>query len=285
MKRIILSILSLIVFIHVYAYTTGTIYTPNGSAIEVLYFSEMSSSDITYYDNYYSEAFPNATLVGSSSATYNCHSYAWNMTEGGPTCWLNQFTLSGGANLSKYWTDGSYIETTESNATKVFYYNSDHSAIVKASDRTKYISKWGSVPLMEHAPGYGPYDDMVNRKYYIRNTTIPDDPDPDPEVPEVIVGVLSPGYGDYLRNQEYEFFPSQEINYDGECTYVWTIYNEEDDIGSDAVALGKATLECDEYPNVAKITFLTSGLFTVTVEIYNENEEQLGVFTCQPYVL
>lgn len=59
----------------------------------------------------------------------------------------------------------------------------------------------------------------------------------------------------------------------------------EDDIGSDAVALGKATLECDEYPNVAKITFLTSGLFTVTVEIYNENEEQLGVFTCQPYVL
>ena len=60
---------------------------------------------------------------------------------------------------------------------------------------------------------------------------------------------------------------------------------EEQDDGADAVALGKVTLECDEFPHIAKITFLTRGLFTVTVEVYNGDEELLRVFTCQPYVI
>ena len=72
-----------------------------------------------------------------------------------------------------------------------------------------------------------------------------------------------PGSGDYLRNREYEFFPneSEEFEMDERYIYVWTIYEEQDD-GADAVALGKATLECDEFPHIAKITFLTRGLFT-----------------------
>lgn len=203
MKRILLYELLSLICLNIFAETYGTIYTPNGSAIRVTYYNEMSSSEIAYYDNYYSELYPNATLVGSSSTTYNCHSYAWNITEGGQVCWINAsssiYTYNTD-NLSKYWTDESYIETTESNATKVFYYNSDHSAIIKTSDRTKYISKWGSVPLMEHAPGYGPYPDMVNRHYYKRNI---------PVEPEFITGTLSPGYGNLLCGQEYEFTQSE----------------------------------------------------------------------------
>lgn len=268
MKRIILSILTSIIFINVYAYTIGTIYTPEGSAIEVLYLSEMLEDEIDYYNTSIAQSYPNATLIGTATLTYNCHSYAWNMTEGGPTCWLNYTTQSGGANLSKYWTDGSYLLTTEENASKIFYYNSDHSAIFKLGDRTKYVSKWGRGPLMEHAPGYGPYNDMESRKYFMKSS------DFEPKI-------LSPGYGNYIRNHEYEFFTLEDN--DGKYIYIWTI-SEEQDNGQDAVELGKATFDNDDNPNIAKITFLTGGLYNVTVEIYTADEEFVDRYTCQAYV-
>lgn len=276
MKRIISYILMSFWAIVVFADTYDYVFTYGGYPIEVIIRTEMSSDAINYYNNHYTQLFPNATLIGNTSATYNCHSYAWNMVHGGPTCWLNQFKSTGVKNLAYYWEKNDFEETTENYATTVFYYNSDHSAIIKASDRTKYISKWGAMPLMEHAPGYGPYEDMVNRRYYKKVD----------HSSNVVEGILMPGFGDYLCNREYEFFPSNgdELEMDEKYIYVWTISEEQDD-GADAVALGKATLECDEFPHIAKITFLTRGLFTVTVEVYNGDEELLGVFTCQPYVI
>jgi hypothetical protein len=63
-------------------------------------------------------------VLANASITYNCHSFAWNLMEGGSLCWLDQLP-----DLHKYWDDGSYIETTESSAKKIFYYNGDHSAV------------------------------------------------------------------------------------------------------------------------------------------------------------
>ena len=45
-------------------------------------------------------------FIGSVSTEYNCHGYAWHMTEGHPNekVWINGYTTSSSANLNKYWT-------------------------------------------------------------------------------------------------------------------------------------------------------------------------------------
>jgi len=144
---------------------TVTLYTPNGSTVEAFYNTEMPSNDIIYYTEQYRNAYPQAEILANASATYNCHSYAWNLTEGGSiVCWLNK-----NPDLHKYWDDGSYVETTEGNAEKIFYYAGDHSAIV-SSIPGKYDSKWGPMPLMRHAPDYGPTTYQMTRRNYYQKT-------------------------------------------------------------------------------------------------------------------
>ena len=142
---------------------TVYLYTPKGSQVYAYKNPEMSSSDIAYYTAQYVSLYPNAELLANASATYNCHSYAWNLTAGDTTiCWLNQ-----SPDLHLYWDDGSYEQTTEANAVKVFYYNGDHSAVKSTTHAGKYESKWGSVPLMRHSPEYGPaIYNMQYRRYY-----------------------------------------------------------------------------------------------------------------------
>ena len=63
--------------------------------------------------------------------------------------------------------DGSYEQTTEANAEKIFYYAGDHSAVKSTTHAGKYESKWGAMPLVRHSPEYGPADyNMQYRKYY-----------------------------------------------------------------------------------------------------------------------
>jgi hypothetical protein len=152
-----------------YAQSTVYLYTPNGSQVTANQGPEMSPSEIASINAYYVSAYPNAELLADASATYNCHSYAWNLTEGGTIiCWLNQ-----SPDLHLYWDDGSYEETTGANAVKIFYYNGDHSAVVSHTHAGKYESKWGRAPLMRHSPDYGPsIYNMQYRKYYRRCTNI-----------------------------------------------------------------------------------------------------------------
>lgn len=80
-----------------------TIKTPNNSNIEVFYRSEMPITQIAEIDAYIRTNYPAAALLRSASTTYNCHSYAWNLSEGGTvTAWMNQNTQNGQANVSKY---------------------------------------------------------------------------------------------------------------------------------------------------------------------------------------
>ena len=143
---------------------TVYLYTPRQGQVYAFTSQEMSESEINRITLDYAINYPQATILAYPSATYNCHSYAWNMVEGGFTCWLNQFP-----DLKKYWEDGSYVQTTESEAEKIFYFNGDHSAVV-SSVAGKYESKWGSAPLMRHSPGYGPSSyGMAFRRYYKRS--------------------------------------------------------------------------------------------------------------------
>ena len=95
-----------------------------------------------------------------------------------------------------------------------------------------------------------------------------------------------PGFGDYLCNREYEFFPSNgdELEMDEKYIYIWTIYEEQDD-GQDAVELGKATLEHRDSESMAYITFLRSGLYTISVDIYTGDDEFVCRYMCQANVL
>lgn len=142
---------------------TVYLYTPKGSQVYAFQPSEMSPSDIAYYTAGCASVYPNAEILSNATATYNCHSYAWNIAEGGTTiCWLNQ-----DPDLHRYWDDGSYEETTEAEAEKVFYYNGDHSAVKSITHGGKYESKWGKGPLVRHSPEYGPdIYNMQYRRYY-----------------------------------------------------------------------------------------------------------------------
>jgi hypothetical protein len=60
--------------------------TPKGHTVYAFERSEFTVNEINSINQQYIRQYPNATLVASASNTYNCHSYAWNMTEGGVTC-------------------------------------------------------------------------------------------------------------------------------------------------------------------------------------------------------
>lgn len=156
-----------------YLYTpclTHSIETPYGQTVYHFHRAEADPEKIEESNRYYITSYPNATFVSTSTTSYNCHSYAWNMSHGGITSWINRFeptsSVSSEDNLSKYWTNDRYIAVSASSSTMsvIYYPLSDHSARKYSS--TLYISKWGDAPLMKHAPGYGPYSNMNNRQYY-----------------------------------------------------------------------------------------------------------------------
>lgn len=131
-------------------------------------YDEEDKSDWSAYYAYY---YPGATEINppSTTSTYNCHGYAWHKSEGGSPVWIGWYSTS---EEDRYWTDQSYVETNEASASKISYYNDDHSAI-QTSTQGIYRSKWGNKVLMEHARDYGPEEyEMDYRKYYKLNPDI-----------------------------------------------------------------------------------------------------------------
>jgi hypothetical protein len=171
-KSIIMGAIVVLVHLNnILAQSPVTIYTLKGTSLDEHTRSEyLSYQDKVNISADVQQTYPQATELNSPSATttYNCHSYAWHISEGGSICTIAYY--SGDTNESVYWTDGSYVETTESYASKISYTSDDHSAI-QTSSQGIYISKWGNGPLMRHTRDYGPYD-MSSRKYYKLNVQI-----------------------------------------------------------------------------------------------------------------
>lgn len=145
---------------------SSAVYTPKGSIVSDTGVSpeELSDAEIIEYNNYTKALFPQATLLKNSTTTYNCHAYAWHITEGGNAVWMGFNTNP----TSVYWTDGSYspINCTEAGL-KVSYANDNHSAVTTETEGV-FISKWGPYPLMKHKKDYCPYN-STSLKYYIKN--------------------------------------------------------------------------------------------------------------------
>jgi hypothetical protein len=149
--------------------------TPNNSTVPDTY--TLTSADLSFtsaqlatmaddlYNNY------GAVLIEPNSYKYNCHGYAWHVTEGGDEVWIGRYNVT---SEDIYWTDGSYMEVSENIATKLSYHqDGNHSAIRLDSDW--YQSKWGwAGPLVKHHPNDVPdmYQSRKTKKYYIRKPTI-----------------------------------------------------------------------------------------------------------------
>lgn len=157
-----------------YGQSATTIYTPKGSSLTAYNnMPYMSNEEKDYWSWYVSYYYPNATEVSYRSATrnYNCHGYAWRVSEGGSQVWIGLAGYDPDPEDVEdiYWDDGSYVETTEANASKISYYLGNHSAIQTATQGI-YISKWDYRCLMQHARDYGPAAyQMGYRKYYRLN--------------------------------------------------------------------------------------------------------------------
>ena len=148
----------------------GQIYTPKGSYVEVIDRGEqLSASEKVALKQEWTEKYPRAFYWGEATTTYNCHAYAWSVSEGGDKFWMNT------PNDDIYMMDGSYISTSSSDtkARKVSYFSDDHSAIV--SYGAYLISKWGAACLMKHTPRDCPYNSNTLRYYKLSMEIIGDE--------------------------------------------------------------------------------------------------------------
>lgn len=152
-----------------YYYNT-TVNTPKGSTINTAltwYGADLSIAEIERVNNCYQECYPSIEIVGDPTPRYNCHAYAWHLMQGESNyVWINN---TGGSNsLSRYWSDGSFIEAMQSNYTHIVY-SGDHSALKYNS--SKYISKWGAGPLVIHDPNdVPPAYHAENAKLFFRRS-------------------------------------------------------------------------------------------------------------------
>lgn len=270
MRTILLSVLVLVAAIcSAQDGTYATISTKGGQQIKVILFKELPAATLKQIDEHFCAMFPAATMLKVSSMTYNCHSYAWNMTDGGSACWIND-EESKRPNLSKYWTDDYYSEVQENDVLKIHYYNADHSA-VSSGISGMYESKWGKGPLMRHAPGYGPYEKMDKRRYY--NHVVP--------VPVYGPLVCSIGQGEIAPNTAASYYPSSsQIARSKILRVEYTIYTQK---GNDAVAEGSAVVNSVS-GDVLNVTFTAYGIYEMSVHCYNKFNEFMGTFSYEPLV-
>ena len=188
MKKVVLLTIMWFVYVLLHSqdyYTTGpNVYTCKNGVIETIKPNrELNSQELADIDYnlfnpngaYFSLGITKSDIVSAPSSYYNCHAYAWYLTEGNTNkVWINQYTQTNTNNLSKFWDTnyGCFVETTsEASAEKIFYYSGNHSA-VKSSVAGKYESKWGSWYVIRHNPDSVPYVNPKNRRYYVKTPTI-----------------------------------------------------------------------------------------------------------------
>lgn len=136
--------------------SNNVVYTPSGSAVDVVIRGEeLSSSQITAINNRTISSYPQATFVSGSTTNYNCHSYAWYSTSSNNVNWMDD--------PCKYMSDGSYSQVSSPLlASRMYYSVGNHSALIYDANsnvlsNATVKSKWGMGPVMIHQASYGPY--------------------------------------------------------------------------------------------------------------------------------
>ena len=266
MKRYILFICTVFASLCAYADETITVYTKCGQGVTGLILEEMTPMEIINANTDMLSNYPNAVYLASATNAYNCHGYAWNMMDGGPACWINATLDKGQSNLSKYWTSDYYMPTTEAKARKIYYYQSDHSA-VPSEVPGMYESKWGAGPLMRHAPGYGPYPHMEIREYYGKAM-------------KRDMLQCSNGLGETRVGVSSIYTPNPNNRFAGNVYCTWKIYGVR---GEDADEKANIVIRSDI---AASISFNTSGAYQIYATVYLKGtDEELGIYSFEALVL
>ena len=157
--------------------TQSNVQTPKGRTIIAYITPENTDSMRAYYDNYYALAYPNAIQIEtyggySSTRRFNCHGFAWHVSEGGSYRWIGMGSPYDNDPEKGYWQDWSYIEVpNEVYPGKVNWSLGDHSAIT-TNQSGWFISKWNEYPLMKHAWNDSPYGSQGIKYYKLSNPSI-----------------------------------------------------------------------------------------------------------------
>lgn len=165
--------------------TVYTMYTRGGLVVKVRKnVCGSIKADRDAWLNLIKTYYPNVEIVGDATCEYNCHGYAWWVTDRGTKYWINcsepprsdgSFDVFNITNVSQLWSDGRFEECSQEEADHVFYDDgADHSAIVISHDL--YESKWGNGYLVRHKPDDCPFKSkiMSNKKRYFKKVTPPD---------------------------------------------------------------------------------------------------------------
>jgi len=160
MKKIFL-LLILAIAIKITLGQDTIIKTPTGvsvpAEIETVVYSEgQVAYAYNFWENKIADSSWNATIIelNTLSAQYNCHGYAWHVSDGG-----NKVRIEGGPGPYIEDENASYIQTSSTkNLRKVYYNGGGHSAITTETSGI-VISKWGWGPLVRHAVNDCPYRD------------------------------------------------------------------------------------------------------------------------------
>ncbi|MDO4511635.1 MAG: hypothetical protein Q4B68_07465 [Bacteroidales bacterium] len=257
------------------------INTPFGKPILVYINNELTPAEKSQITHDCITLFPNVVILDQPSALYNCHNYAWHMTEGYLTdkYWMDAVKpMTQTANLSKFWSNDAFEVTTAAIYDKIVYYSSSstldsnitHSAV--ASNVSGYYeSKWGAWPLVRHLPddvpvGYG------TTKIYFK-----------PIAPTPLGGVMtcSNGYGTISVNTSANYMTSVSSAILAKTTRIY--YHIESPKGGDAVEEGSATINSRNNYGF-NVTFTRQGIYEMTVKYYNKYNELLASYSYEPIV-
>jgi len=171
-NRILLMFVACLSLSHfiVFADTPVTIYTPEGRPVTAYiisdgtpWFTDEEALDIIRRYGL------DAEIIETATAFYNCHGYAWAKSEDVGTYWIGYVDDD---QETKYFTDGawsndgqpSYISASDSATHGCYEQHKDHSIRViqngypvSSKGQRTHVSKWGSGPLVRHAPGHDVY--------------------------------------------------------------------------------------------------------------------------------
>ena len=134
---------------------------------------ELADTDRKIFDGAYSYlGIKRSDIVKEATAYYNCHAYAWHLTEGNTNkVWIRNHAYLYNS-LDPYWSGSSacFVPCNVTEAEKIYYYyNGQHSA-VKSSVSGKYDSKWGNWYVIRHKLDSVPYPLYSYRNYFAKPT-------------------------------------------------------------------------------------------------------------------
>lgn len=176
-QLLIIPLLLTVILVQAQTYNYFNAYTPKSTAVQAMSLTggDLSSGQKATAKSDALATYPGITFLADATWSYNCHGWAWNMSEGGATGWINEYDNSSNQNVYKYWNDGSYVQVcNEADADKIHYYAGDHSA-VKSTVSGQYESKWGANIRARHAPTNAPVIYNTSYRNYYASTKITGD--------------------------------------------------------------------------------------------------------------